>query len=290
MMAGWKQMSGLKNVRHRHDDALSRVDWASVESLLAMYYRGQGWQVEHCGTGAGGRCFDGGIDLKLRRGDEYVLVQSKHWNAKQVPHNDVHQLLGVMVNEGATGAILVSSGEFTRAAIDAARKLGHVQLVDGSALRDMLGPLPEPPAQAGNQPESLQFKAKPQAVSKPKRSSVSGWVWVCLVGMVAFVFIIRALIERTAGTAGPAETTVRADASVPADNTARGAALGDRPIEAPALSEQRCHEVIDAPSGTYIDHCSSGMPPPKQSRAEIIESQRRAAEAMKIIEDTTPEM
>lgn len=136
-------MGGLKNVRNRRDDALSRVDWKRLESLLAVYYRGQGYEVEHCGTGGAGRRFDGGVDLKLRKGDEYIVVECKHWNAKQVPHNPVHQLLGVMVNEGATGAILVTSGEFTAYARESASKLGHVQLVDGEALRAMIGPLPE---------------------------------------------------------------------------------------------------------------------------------------------------
>ena len=45
-----------------------------------------------------------------------------------------------MVNERASGAILVTSGEFTRAAIEAATRHGHVQLVDGDDLRRMLGP------------------------------------------------------------------------------------------------------------------------------------------------------
>ena len=132
---------GLKSVRNRHDDALSRVGWDRLESLLAEHYTGEGYQVEHVGTGGTGRRFDGGIDLKLRKDDAYILVQCKHWNAKQVPHNAVHELLGIMVNEGASGAILVTSGEFTRAAMEAATKQGHVQLVDGDALREMLGPL-----------------------------------------------------------------------------------------------------------------------------------------------------
>jgi hypothetical protein len=136
-------MYGLKNVRDRHSDALSRVSWDRLEALVATYYRDSGYAVDHCGTGANGRDTDGGIDLKLRKGDQYIVVQCKHWNAKQVPHNDVHQLLGVMVNEGATGAILVSSGEFTHAAQQAAATLGHVQLVDGRQLREMIGPLPE---------------------------------------------------------------------------------------------------------------------------------------------------
>ena len=140
--------SGLKRVRQRRDDALARLSWPKVERLLAQYYREQGWQVEHSGTGGSGGRFDGGIDIKLRRDDEYVLVQCKHWNAYQVTHNPVHELLGVMVNQGATGAILVTSGEFTDYAIESAEKLGHVQLIDGNRLRQMLDLpeiVPEPP-------------------------------------------------------------------------------------------------------------------------------------------------
>ena len=119
-------MYGLKNVRNRRTDSLSRVAWDQLESLLAIYYRNQGYRVDHVGTGATCARFDGGIDLKLHKDDQYIVVQCKHWNAKQVPHNDVHQLLGIMVNEGATGGIHVSSGEFTAAARQAASKHGHV--------------------------------------------------------------------------------------------------------------------------------------------------------------------
>jgi hypothetical protein len=139
-------MYGHKRVRERRHDALTRVGWEQLEVLLATWYRGQGYEVEHTGTGASRSKYDGGIDLKLRRAGEYLLVQVKHWNAYKVPHNDVHQLLGLMVNEGATGAILVTSGEFTQAAIEAATRHGHVRLIDGDELRAMLGPLPEPAA------------------------------------------------------------------------------------------------------------------------------------------------
>lgn len=133
-------MNGLKNVRNRRDDALTRVDWDRLETMLADYYRAQGWSVDHVGTGASRARFDGGIDLKLRKDGEYVLVQCKHWNAKQVAHNAVHELLGIKINESATGAVVITSGEFTQAAKDAAVRQGHVQLIDGDALRAMLGP------------------------------------------------------------------------------------------------------------------------------------------------------
>ncbi|MGO4552085.1 restriction endonuclease [Lysobacter sp. 2RAF19] len=154
----------LKRVSQRRDDALARTDWAEVERLLAKHYGYAGYEVDHCGTGSGGARYDGGIDLKLRRNGEYVIVQCKHWNAMKVPHNDVHQLIGVMVNEGATGAILVTSGEFTRAAVEAATKQGHVQLVDGDDLRAMLGPLPEPlPAPPSGFTDSMTSKLGPNA-------------------------------------------------------------------------------------------------------------------------------
>lgn len=284
-------MHGLKNVRHRHDDALSRKDWAAVESLLAVYYRGQGWQVEHCGTAASAQRFDGGIDLKLRHDDQYVLVQCKHWNAKQVPHNEVHQLLGVMVNEGATGAILVSSGEFTQAAVDAAQKLGHVQLIDGVELRQMIGPLPEPVVSTATPTPEFNFRPSSRTQAATKRKPINGWLLVTAVGLIAFVFIIQALLKRTAGTAGPAKENIAA--YTPNDSAmADKAELATHAQSDPVIESTRdaCHEMIDSPSGTYIDHCANSSPPPQPTQAEIVESQRRAAEAMKIIEDHTPEM
>jgi hypothetical protein len=66
--------------------------------------------------------------------------------------------MGLMVNHSATGAILVTSGEFTKYAIESANKLGHVQLIDGAQLRAMLGPLPEEEADAEFSP-SARFAA-----------------------------------------------------------------------------------------------------------------------------------
>jgi restriction system protein len=187
-------MHGFRNVSHRHDDALSRIDWAELERLLVTYYREVGWWVEHSGTGGSDASFDGGVDLRIRRDAEVVLVQCKHWNAKQVPHNAVHELLGVMVNEGATGAILVSSGEFTRAAIDAAQRHGHVKLIDGETLRGMLGPLPE------DAPAQSDTPVAAHALQQRPRANLLWWL-LALAFAIMFVLIIRAMLDRTADTA-----------------------------------------------------------------------------------------
>lgn len=258
-------MSGLKNVRERRDDALSRIGWDELERVLAAYYRDVGWWVEHIGTGGTGAKTDGGVDLRLRRNDEVVLVQCKHWNAKQVPHNAVHELLGVMVNEGATGAILITSGEFTRAAIDAGNRQGKVKLIDGDALRAMLGTLPETPTPGDPFVGMSVRTATPRTAVRPRQAQGRPWLWlIALVAAIGFLLIVRAMLARTADTA----------IEPPADPP--------RAV-APTI-------VIHASEPVPVPDAPSPPPPRAQTEAEILESQRKADEAMKLIEDSTPEM
>ena len=255
-------MNRLKNVGHRHDDALSRIGWDELERLLAAYYREVGWWVEHAGTGGTGAKFDGGVDLRIRRDAQIVLVQCKHWNAKQVPHNAVHELIGVMVNEGATGAILVSSGEFTRAAIEAADRHGHVKLIDGHALRGMLGPLDEP----GDAQSRASGSTAAPAGSAPavhRRTHLLQWS-LALACAIGFFFIVRAMLARTADTA----------VEPPRDETSP-------PTTQPTIVVYEPRPVTATPAAA---------PPRQPTEAEIRESQRKADEAMKLIEDSTPEL
>lgn len=69
----------LNNNRKRWDDARSHASTPRASTLIAEHYRAEGWFVEHVGAGATGRRYDGGIDLKLRRHHEYLVVQCKRW-------------------------------------------------------------------------------------------------------------------------------------------------------------------------------------------------------------------
>ena len=294
-------MYGHKRVRERRHDALTRVGWQQLEVLLATWYRGQGYEVEHTGTGASGSKYDGGIDLKLRRSGEYLLVQVKHWNAYKVPHNDVHQLLGLMVNEGATGAILVTSGEFTKAAIDAATRHGHVRLIDGDELRAMLGPLPEPASPsstlaplAARAGERLLLAAEDRIRYGGRRSRRAAQVGVGLVlakgafALVAMVFIVLAF--------NSAMRTVTASLQPRPRHTAPAAPAARPVVASPAATarvgspSRACEELIDKASGTYIDHCAQASPRRPPTAAEIRESQLKANEAMRVLAPNTPEM
>lgn len=285
-------MSGLKPVNRRRSDALAQADWKTVESLLADYYRDQGYAVDHVGTAGTGARFDGGVDLKLRRDDAYIVVQCKHWNAMQVTHNAVHELLGIMVNESATGAILVTSGEFTRAAKEAAARQGHVRLIDGDELRPMLAPVIEAagiaalnvaqsarsseswgrdPIAALSGPPSSHLPLRVRSGHK-QRLGNAGWWIATLIGAIVFVLLVRALLGRTAWSAGadasPEPSAVEAE--VPAEPVRESApVVAERPADVP----------------TQVDPATRPLTP-----AEQREAQRKADEAMKVIEATTPEI
>jgi hypothetical protein len=299
-------MSGLKNVRRRHTDALTQVRWDRLETMLADYYRAQGYAVDHCGTGNTRNRFDGGIDLKLRRDDAYILVQCKHWNAKQVPHNDVHQLIGLMVNEGATGAILVTSGEFTRAAVEAAAKHGHVQLVDGDDLRGMLGPLPDADADrvvpgVGGMPASLAHRAAAtvgerllsaledrirhgSGAGRGKRrwgsaAASAGLTW--LLWKFIFAVVIMIVLGLTVRSALDPLLQPSTPVVVP---QARGQNL----LLAPSV--QRGQATLPTSASAQSDVGGAVDLHRAPTAAEIRESQRKADEAIQVLAPTTPEM
>ncbi len=132
-------MKGLKYNKKQWNDDLSQVAWDKFEAIIADHYKMQGYRVTHVGTGGTNAKFDGGIDLKLYKGDKYTIVQCKRWNVYQVPHDVVHQLIGKMVTEKADFGIFVTSGEYTAAARSAAAKYGKIELIDGVILRQRLG-------------------------------------------------------------------------------------------------------------------------------------------------------
>jgi len=271
-----------KRVRERRDDALTRVGWEQLEVLLATWYRERGYDVEHTGTAASGSKYDGGIDLKLRRPGEYVLVQVKHWNAYKVPHNDVHQLLGLMVNEGATDAILITSGEFTKAAIEAATRHGHVRLIDGNELRAMLGPLPEPVSPAASPLVARAGKRLLGAVEDRirygrRRHSPDDLGFGDLLLRLAVAVVFMAFVVWTFQHAfqqvmvNLQHTAAKATQAPPAAFSSSAAQTRHQDQVAPTL--QIAPPAIQHPTPT-----------------EIRESKRKADEAIKVLAPNTPEM
>ena len=144
----WRNWS--PRARNPRDDALANMDPYAFERVVADHYRREGYEVEHCG---GRGRYDGGIDLKMHRDGEYVIVQCKRMNAYQVTHNVGHELLGVMLTENADRAVVVNAGEFTRHARESAAREPRLELIDGDRLREMLPEYAQ--AAAGREPEPV---------------------------------------------------------------------------------------------------------------------------------------
>lgn len=96
------------------DGTAGPLTWADFERNLAASYEPLGWTVLR----RGGSRPDGGVDIELARPGEKVLVQCKHWSRRQVGVKEVRELWGVVAHEGATRAVLATTGYFTDAASD----------------------------------------------------------------------------------------------------------------------------------------------------------------------------
>lgn len=272
---------GAKPVHERYSDALAQVSWQDFERLMVAYYAGQGYRVEHAGTAGSGTQFDGGIDLKLYRDDQYIVVQCKHWNAWQVTHNPVHELLGVMLTQHATGAIVVTSGEFSRAAHEAAAKESRIQLIDGPVLRQMLGPLVDTfaPRLKGDADfshlASLTIFGSPSGYRPSRKRGASarnplpGMVFAIIAGLIA-LYAIRNALGGLAVKTHPQPTALQSALPQPI-----------APIRHPRAS---------APVSNLMQQRPNYMQDVPQTEAEMREWKRRNAESMKIIEKSTPEL
>lgn len=252
---------GLQRVTRRRDDELARLDPSAFEALIADYYRGLGYQVERIGLG--GAHFDGGIDLELRRGAEFVIVQCKRENAYQVPHNVGHELIGVMCTRGATGAVLVNTGEFTRHARQSASFEPRLTLVDGDEVRRWFPELAQPESHPYREPVS-SGGMRPRDVRRDGTGNdgAKAMIWLAaLVALMAWQCSRPALPRRAASTA--VSTAV-----------------------APVVSAKQAVGPPPAPIRTG----QTSRPAIERLSPEELEAWKRGnEESMKILERTTPE-
>ncbi|MGC3993057.1 MAG: restriction endonuclease [Propionicimonas sp.] len=142
-------------------DWLRQLDWRQFEDLVGSAYRLQGYAVLPTSPGA-----DGGIDLILTRGSERIFVQCKHWKEWQVGAPVIRELFGLVAANRATRGIVVTSGTFSREAIEFGRQTG-TELLDGPAVmalvasgnayRPVGAPRPDFPSPAFTPPTAPSF-------------------------------------------------------------------------------------------------------------------------------------
>jgi restriction system protein len=255
----WRR--GLRSVTRRRDDALARLDPSAFEALVAEHYRRQGYQVER--VGHGGAHFDGGLDLKLRRAEEYIVVQCKRENAYQVTHNVGHELIGVMCTQGATGAIVVNTGEFTEHARSSAQREPRLTLVDGDEVRRWFPELASPTAEPRWEPVSAGRESASRQPARDGRAKV-------VLAMACLGAVLLWQCSRPDPQAGD-----RRIQTAPAWPPASAAP----PHQVPAPSESQV--VSQPPSAQSMSTLSE---------QELKEWERKNRESMEILRETTPEI
>lgn len=141
----------------RQADALSRVGRLDFERLIADHYRGQGYQPaeqtltkpqaqqpETAEVPNGGTVSE--RPLRLQRPGHRLVVLCVHGQPPPVGADQVQALLKVLGEDAHADAtaVLITAGEFDEAALEVASGSDRLQLIDGTALRAMIGPVPEP--------------------------------------------------------------------------------------------------------------------------------------------------
>ena len=105
-----------------------------------------------------------------------------------------------------------------------------------------------------------------------------------LIAFIGFSVIKHVILGLQPVASAPVQTE-----RLPTPAAARDRAITEMPSSTDGVGI-RCQEVIDAQSGTYIDHCAKAPPPKVLSAAEQRELKRKADEAIEILKDSTPEM
>lgn len=114
-------------------EAVAGMSWREFELLVGEGFRRRGFGV----SALGGRGPDGGVDIVLSKGAERYLVQCKQWRATKVGVTILRELYGVMAAQGAAGGYVVTSGTFTKDAVDFSAGR-NIELIDGPKLRRLL--------------------------------------------------------------------------------------------------------------------------------------------------------
>jgi restriction system protein len=114
--------------RQQDIDSIKALSWKEFEELVAEAYRRQGFRVIENGFGP-----DGGVDVKLSKNKQTILVQCKQWKSKNVGVAVIREMFGILTSENATKVVIICCGGFTREASNFAENK-PIELIDGTEL------------------------------------------------------------------------------------------------------------------------------------------------------------
>lgn len=254
-------------------DALTRLGWQDFEHHLSEHYRDQGYRVELAAPAPSLKALGSGIDLRLRRGNESLIVLCRHWDASEVGAQEVSELLSMMLNEASTGGILVTRGRFDSHAQALARRQPRLQLVDGDLLRVML----KLPDHLEGQAAGTRAARHTRGAKRRKSASRTDASRLLPVGLGIVILLLLGLLGwRMSHSRKPAAPTDDAASVVAAD-----AADDTRSSQTPPPSSAPVSRRSGLPGSVPADDASREL----AARARLREASTPRHEAHPQIED-----
>lgn len=251
--------------------SLGAMSWRQFEMLVGEAFRRQGYRVEE----TGGDGADGGIDLILRRDGATTLVQCKQWRTRRVSVMVVREMFGLLVHHGAASVKIVALGDYTPDAL----RFAHgkpIELIHGDALlmlvreaqtnRAQRAPDKHASADAAFATTGTPADYRPRSARGARmRGPLPALAFAIIASLLVFYVVTRTLTQITRLAAAPTP------------------ALGM--VAIPAAPPITASIAARAPLPQPVDDAQVPRTP-----AELREWKRRNAEAMKILEKTTPEV
>jgi restriction system protein len=121
-------------------ETLSRVSPTFFETIVLDVLHKLGYGTSRGDLQRVGRSGDGGIDGVIsldRLGLEKVYVQAKRWQ-NSVGRPEVQGFYGALAGQRATKGVFITTSTFTAQAVDFAKSVERVVLVDGTKLADLM--------------------------------------------------------------------------------------------------------------------------------------------------------
>ncbi len=121
-------------------ETLAQVSPKFFETIVLDVLHKLGYGTSRADLARVGRSGDGGIDGVIsldRLGLEKVYVQAKRWQ-NSVGRPEVHAFYGALAGQRATKGVFITTSTFTAQAIEFARSVERLVLVDGKRLADLM--------------------------------------------------------------------------------------------------------------------------------------------------------
>jgi restriction system protein len=131
---GWQQLRAPSAAQvERTLQAVATMSWRDFAAAVEAAYRRQGYSVERLNAAD--------VDFELHKGGGAILVSCKRWKAARVGADQLRDLHAARIAREAQDSICIATGELTDSARSYAAS-NRIQMVQGTALAQLLGPLP----------------------------------------------------------------------------------------------------------------------------------------------------